>query len=159
MRNLIKKIVKGVILIISLFLITVNVSAQETDAYEKAKTELEQTFGTFPSWFAAYPKHALPEAWELYKTLKGPKSSISSKNAELIQLAVASQIPCVYCVYFHRISAKGFGATDQEINEAVALGAETRQWSMVLQGSGISFEDFKVEFDGAMKYMSEKAKK
>ena len=158
MRNLIKKIVKGVILIISLFLITVNVSAQETDAYEKAKTELEQTFGTFPSWFAAYPKHALPEAWELYKTLKGPKSSISLKNAELIQLAVASQIPCVYCVYFHRISAKAFGATDEEINEAVALGAETRHWSMVLQGSGISFEDFKVEFDQAMKYMSEKAK-
>ena len=158
MRNLIKKIVKGVILIISLFLITVNVSAQETDAYEKAKTELEQTFGTFPSWFAAYPKHALPEAWELYKTLKGPKSSISSKNAELIQLAVASQIPCVYCVYFHRISAKAFGATDEEINEAVALGAETRHWSMVLQGSGISFEDFKAEFDQAMKYMSEKAK-
>ena len=159
MKQLIKKIGTGIILIISLFLFTLNLSAQETDTYEKAKTEIEQTFGTLPSWFAAYPKYALPEAWELYKTLKGPKSSISSKNAELIQLAVASQIPCVYCVYFHRISAKGFGATDEEINEAVALGAETRQWSMVLQGSGISFEDFKVEFDGAMKYMSEKAKK
>ena len=159
MKQLIKKIVKGTILIILLFLFTVNLSAQETDAFEKAKTEIEQTFGTFPSWFAAYPKHALTEAWELYKTLKGPKSSISPKNAELIQLAVAAQIPCVYCVYFHRISAKGFGATDEEINEAVALGAESRQWSMVLQGSGISFEDFKAEFDEAMKYMSEKAKK
>ena len=159
MKQLIKKTVQGTIFIILLFLITANLSAQETEAYKKAKTEIEQTFGTFPSWFAAYPEHALPEAWELYKTLKGPKSSISSKNAELIQLAVASQIPCVYCVYFHRISAKGFGATDEEIKEAVALGAETRQWSMVLQGSGISFEDFKVEFDEAMKYMSEKAKK
>ena len=158
MKKLIKKIAKGIILIISLFFITVNLSAQETDAYEKAKTEMEQTFGTFPSWFATYPKHALPEAWELYKTLKGPKSNISSKNAELIQLAVASQIPCVYCVYFHRVAAKGFGATDEEINEAIALGAETRHWSMVLQGSGISFEDFKTEFDAAMKYMSEKAK-
>jgi AhpD family alkylhydroperoxidase len=159
MKQLIKKIVKGIIFIILLFLITANVSAQDTDPYEKAKTEIEQTFGTLPSWFAAYPKHALPEAWELYKTLKGPKSSISSKNAELIQLAVASQIPCVYCVYFHRISAKGFGATDEEINEAVALGAETRHWSMVLQGSGISFEDFKAEFDAAMKYMEEQSKK
>ena len=158
MKKLIKKIAKGIILIISLFFITVNLSAQETDAYEKAKTEMEQTFGTFPSWFATYPKHALPEAWELYKTLKGPKSNISSKNSELIQLAVASQIPCVYCVYFHRVAAKGFGATDEEINEAIALGAETRHWSMVLQGSGISFEDFKTEFDAAMKYMSEKAK-
>ena len=159
MKQSIKKIVKGIILIISLFLFTINLSAQDTDPYEKAKIEIEQTFGAFPSWFAAYPKHALPEAWELYKTLKGPKSIISSKNAELIQLAVASQIPCVYCVYFHRISAKGFGATDEEINEAVALGAETRHWSMVLQGSGISFEDFKAEFDAAMKYMSEKSKK
>ena len=154
-----KTMIKGMIFIIPFFLITVNLSAQDTDSYEKAKTEMEQTFGTFPSWFAAYPKHALPEAWELYKSLKGPKSIISSKNAELIQLAVASQIPCVYCVYFHRISAKGFGATDEEINEAVALGAETRHWSMVLQGSGISFEDFKTEFDSMMKYMAEKAKK
>ena len=154
-----KSMIKGMIFIIPFFLITVNLSAQDTDAYEKAKTEMEQTFGTFPSWFAAYPKHALPEAWELYKSLKGPKSIISSKNAELIQLAVASQIPCVYCVYFHRISAKGFGATDEEINEAVALGAETRHWSMVLQGSGISFEDFKAEFDAAMKYMEEQSKK
>jgi len=154
-----KSMIKGMIFIIPFFLITVNLSAQDTDAYEKAKNEIEQTFGTLPSWFAAYPEHALPEAWELYKTLKGPKSSISSKNAELIQLAVASQIPCVYCVYFHRISAKGFGATDEEINEAVALGAETRHWSMVLQGSGISFEDFKAEFDAAMKYMEEQSKK
>ena len=158
MKKRIKKIVKGLILIISLFLFAVNVSAQEIDAYKKAKTEIEQTFGTIPSWFAAYPKHALPEAWELFKTLKGPKSSISSKNAELIQLAVASQIPCVYCVYFHRISAKAFGATEEEINEAVALGAETRHWSMVIQGSGISYEDFKTEFDAVMKHMSEKAK-
>ena len=158
MKKQIKTIVKGIILIISFLFFTVNLSAQETDAYEKAKTEMEQTFGTFPSWFATYPKHALPEAWELYKTLKGPKSNISSKNSELIQLAVASQIPCVYCVYFHRVAAKGFGATDEEINESIALGAETRHWSMVLQGSGISFEDFKTEFDAAMKYMSEKAK-
>jgi AhpD family alkylhydroperoxidase len=145
--------------IIPIFLISLNLSAQDNEAYEKAKMEIEQTFGNFPSWFAAYPEHALPEAWELYKNLKGPKSSISSKNAELIQLAVAAQIPCVYCVYFHRISAKAFGATDEEINETVALGAETRHWSMILQGSGISFEDFKAEFDAAMKYMEEQSKK
>ena len=159
MKKLIKKLVKGIILIISVFLITANLSAQETDAYEKAKSELVQTFGTFPSFFAAYPKHALPEAWELFKTLKGPNSNISSKNSELIQLAVASQIPCVYCVYFHKVSAKAYGASDEEINEAIALGAETRHWSMILQGSGISMEDFKTEFDAMMKYMSEKAKK
>lgn len=157
MKKLDKKIVKIMIFIIPLFLISINLSAQDTDAYEKAKSEIQEQFGTFPSFFDAYPNHALPGAWELFKELKGPNSNISSKNAELIQLAVASQIPCVYCVYFHKMSAKGFGATDAEIKEAVALGAETRHWSMILQGSGISFEDFKTEFDGMMKYMSEKA--
>lgn len=158
MKKLDKKIVKIMIFIIPLFLISINLSAQDTDAYEKAKSEIQEQFGTFPSFFDAYPNHALPGAWELFKELKGPNSNISSKNAELIQLAVASQIPCVYCVYFHKMSAKGFGATDAEIKEAVALGAETRHWSMILQGSGISFEDFKTEFDAMMKYMSEKAK-
>ena len=144
---------------LTLFLITSAVSAQDNEAFEKAKNEIEQTFGTFPSFFDSYPKYALATAWEHFKTLKGPNSVISSKNAELIQLAVASQIPCVYCVYFHTMSAKGFGATDEEIKEAVALGAETRHWSMILQGSGISFEDFKAEFDAAMKYMEEQSKK
>jgi len=148
----------SILFALALFLITGNLMAQETDAYERAKSEIEQTFGTVPSWFASYPEHSLPQAWELFKSLKGPKNSISSKNTELIQLAVASQIPCVYCVYFHRLSAKQYGATDQEINEAIALGAETRHWSMVIQGSGISFDDFKSEFDAIMKYMEDKQK-
>jgi len=159
MKNSTKNTIYKLIFVIPLFLISFNLSAQDNEAYMKSKNEIKQTFGTFPSWFAAYPEHALPDAWELYKSLKGPNSSISSKNAELIQLAVASQIPCVYCVYFHRISAKSFGATDEEIKEAVALGAETRHWSMVIQGSGISFEDFKTEFDAIMKYMDAQSKK
>ncbi len=158
MKQLIKTTVKGLILI-PLLLISMTISAQDNSDYEKAKSEMQEMFGTFPSWFDSYPKYALSTAWENYKTLKGSNSTISSKNAELIQLAVASQIPCVYCVYFHRISAKAFGATDEEIKEAVALGAESRHWSMIIQGSGISFEDFKVEFDEIMKHMSEKDKK
>ncbi len=151
--------IKRMIFIIPLVLITMTLSAQDTNAYEKAKNEMIEQFGSFPTWFESYPEYALSTAWENYKALKGPNSIISSKNAELIQLAVAAQVPCVYCVYFHSISAKGFGATDEEIKEAVALGAQTRHWSMVLQGSGISFEDFKAEFDTMMKYMAEKAKK
>lgn len=154
-----KYLIKG-LMIISLILCCPILSAQENNAdYEKAKMEITETFGTFLSNFKAYPKHSLATAWENYKTLSGPGSSISAKNKELIQLSVASQIPCVYCVYFHRLSAKANGATDEEIKEAVALGAQTRHWSMVLQGSGTSFEDFKTEFDAAMKYMSEKSKK
>ncbi len=146
------------ILCFGLLIIPLSLTAQESNDYEKAKQEVVETFGSFFSTFKAYPEHALSTAWENYKQLSGPGSSITAKNKELIQLAVASQIPCVYCVYFHRISAKANGATDEEIKEAVALGAQTRQWSMITQGSGISFEEFKKEFDAAMKYMEAKAK-
>lgn len=159
MKTITKKTIYKFIFAIPLILISFNLSAQNDEAYLKAKTEIEQTFGSFFSTFKAYPKHALPTAWENYKNLSGPGSSISKKNKELIQLSVSSQIPCVYCVYFHRINAKANGATDEEIKEAVALGAQTRQWSMVTQGSGISFEEFKAEFDSAMKYMEEQSKK
>ena len=159
MRALLKTTIYKLIFVLPLILISVNLTAQENEAYEKAKAEIEQTFGTLLSTFDAYPKHSLSTAWENYKNLSGPGSSINAKNKELIQLAVASQIPCVYCVYFHRLSAKANGATDEEIKEAVALGAQTRQWSMITQGSGISFEDFKAEFDAAMKYMEEQSKK
>ena len=35
------------------------------------------------------------------------------------------------------------GFDEEEIKEAVALGAETRQWSMIIQGAQIDFEEFK----------------
>ena len=111
----------------------------------------------FADFFDAFPKHALPGAWASFKALTGPETSIEPKNRELIQLAVAAQIPCQYCVYFHTASAEAFGATKQEIQEAVALGANTRHWSMILQGAQIEFEDFKKEFQEMMVYMKNKA--
>ena len=159
MENFVRTCIKSAILIVAIAALSMTLSAQEnnTEAYDKAKQEITQTFGTFPSFFDVFPQHALPGAWQLFKELKGPKSNIDAKNSELIQLAVAAQIPCDYCVYFHTESAKAYGATDEEIKEAVALGAETRHWSMILQGSQIDLEDFKMEFDQMMKYMAEQA--
>ncbi len=49
-------------------------------------------------------------------------------------LAVASQIPCQCCIYFHTEAAKLNGASDEEIKEEVAL-AIVRHWSTMLDGS------------------------
>ena len=141
--------------VIPVLLISVTLSAQNNEDYENAKKEITQTFGTFLTMFDAFPEHALAGAWETFKQLQSPENAISPINRELIRLAVASQIPCVYCVYFHTAAAKAFGATDAEIEEAVTHGAQTRHWSMVLQGTQIEFEEFKAEMDAAMKYMSE----
>lgn len=143
-------------------LMTLSLSAQtsatETDAaYEKAKQEIIDAFGLFPSFFDVYPQHALPSAWANFQAMSSPDSPIPPKYRELLQLAVASQIPCAYCIYYHSAAAKANGATDEEIQDAVAQGAQTRHWSMVLQGNQVDLEQFKKEIDAALKYIEKQA--
>src|SRR5476651_86004 len=88
-----------------------------------------------------------------------PKTQLSGKTKELIGLAVAAQIPCTYCIYFHTAAAKANGATDEEIREAVAMAAITRHWSTVLNGMQVDLPTFKRETDAVLKLASEKAKK
>lgn len=149
---------------VAFILLTIDLSAQTTSGgnaaagtktYEQTKQEITSMFGFFPLIFQAYPSYDLPGAWENFKQLGDPNNKIPPKYRELIQLAVAAQIPCVYCVYFHTASAKALGATDDEIKEAVAQGANTRQWSMILQGNQVDFEAFKKEVQLMLKKMAE----
>jgi AhpD family alkylhydroperoxidase len=158
MKKIHETLMRQMILIVALSVIGMALFAQEgnDEAFEKAKKEITEIYGTFPSFFDAFPKYALPGAWQSFKQLNQP-GNIDQKNRELIGLAVASQIPCTYCVYFHTVSAKAMGATDEEIKEAVAQGAMVRHWSTVINGAQIDLEEFKKEFQGMLKYMSEKA--
>lgn len=148
MKNVVKTLVRSTIFIVALAAFSITLFAQEgTSDYDNAKKEITATFGTFPSFFDAFPQYALPGAWQSFKELQGP-GTIDKKNRELIGLGVASQIPCTYCVYFHTESAKAFGATAEEIKEAVAFGALVRHWSTVLHGAQVSLDEFKkVNFD------------
>jgi AhpD family alkylhydroperoxidase len=157
MKQSIKHIIKRVILVIPVLLITMTLSAQDNDAYETAKKEIEQTYGSFFSMFQHIPKDALSGSWENFKQMQSPDNAIPPKYRELLQLAVASQIPCDYCIYYHVTVAKAYGATDEEIKEAVANGAQTRHWSMIIQGNQTDLEAWKSEVDAALKYMSEKS--
>jgi AhpD family alkylhydroperoxidase len=151
-------IIKGLVFIIPIFFLVITTFAQD-DAYAKAKAEIVEQMGTFPSMFQVYPNYALPAAWESFKTLGSDEGVIPPKYSELLQLAVAAQIPCDYCIYVHTIMAKAHGATDEEVQEAVAKGAETRHWSMILQGNQVDLEEFKVEYKGMMKHMMENSDK
>ena len=144
-------------LIISLCLFCGVVSAQSGQTYEQARAEIEASFGTVPSFLEAIPEHALPGMWGYLKATTSEESAIPPKYRELIQLAVAAQIPCDYCIYYHTESAKAFGATEQEIQEAIMDGASTRSFSMILQGNQIELEEFKKEFQQMMAYMAEQA--
>jgi AhpD family alkylhydroperoxidase len=161
MKKLYSHFLRRAMLLMALLIITLGISAQgtTTKSYEDTKKEIESTFGFFPLIFKAYPQYALPGAWQNFMELGGEKSQIPPKYRELMQLAVASQIPCMYCIYFHTAAATLFGANEQEIKEAIAHGANTRQWSMILQGNEVDYEAFKKEVQMMLKKMSEAAPK
>jgi AhpD family alkylhydroperoxidase len=98
-------------------------------------------------------------AWAEFKTVQlNPKTALSGKEKELIGLAVAAQIPCSYCIYFHTEAAKLNGATDAEIREAVAMAAISRHWSTVLNGMQADPAGFRQETDTVLHLAAERMK-
>jgi AhpD family alkylhydroperoxidase len=61
--------------------------------------------------------------------------SISSKNKELIALAVALTTQCPYCIEIHVKRAREAGATEQELAEVVAVAAALRAGGAITHGS------------------------
>jgi AhpD family alkylhydroperoxidase len=97
-----------------------------------------------------YPEFALKSRLAAEDVLAGDDAKLDGKTRELIALAVAAQIPCAYCVYFHDKNARAKGASDAEVREAVATSAHVRHWSTVLNGMAYDLDAFKAEVDALM---------
>ena len=123
--------------------------AKATDpSAEAAYQDIAKTLGMVPSFFKLFPESGIAGAWMEFKTVQlNPNTKLDAKTKELMGLAVASQIPCEYCIYFHTAAAKANGASDEEIREAVAMAAIVRHWSTVLNGMQVDREGFKKEVD------------
>jgi len=133
-------------------------SAQDASG-QAAYRDIEQTLGMVPTFFKLFPEVAIAGAWSEFKTLQlNPNTKLSGKTKELIGLAIAAQVPCQYCVYFHTAAAKANGASDEEIREAVAMAAVVRHWSTVLNGMQVDLAGFKQETDTVLRLAGEKAK-
>ena len=122
-----------------------------------AEAEMEAAFGTVPVMFKVFPAYLRAGAWEWFKAASSPDAAVPAKYRELIKLGVAAQIPCSYCVYAHITMAKMLGATDAEIQDAVASAAQTRHWSTVLNGTGVDLEEFKAEWDGILAHLKKQS--
>jgi AhpD family alkylhydroperoxidase len=130
--------------------------AQDADATYR---DIEATLGTVPSFFKVFPAEGVAGAWTEFKTVQlNPKTALSGKEKELIGLAVAAQIPCSYCIYFHTQAAKANGATDEEIRETVAMAAITRHWSTVLNGMQVDPTTFRQETDTVLRLAADREK-
>ncbi|MEZ5818380.1 MAG: carboxymuconolactone decarboxylase family protein [Hyphomicrobiaceae bacterium] len=93
-----------------------------------------------------YPSNALASAWQEDQAIE-KAGALDAKTKQLIGLAVAAQVPCHYCVYYHTKMAKADGATEAQIKEAIATAALTRKWSTVLNGTNYDMAEFRKEVD------------
>ncbi|WP_192256396.1 carboxymuconolactone decarboxylase family protein [Mesorhizobium silamurunense] len=119
------------------------------DDYDAAIKDIQSTMGGVPGFIKQFPKAGLPGAWAEVKAIElSDKTALPPKVKSLISLAVAAQIPCNYCIWSDTENAKRAGATDEEIQEAVALAALTRHWSTIFNGMQVDFAQFKKEMGG-----------
>ena len=118
-----------------------------TDAKSVFK-DVEQSFGFVPDFMKRFPAEALPGAWLNMRNVEmNPESAIPGKIKSLIGVAVASQIPCRYCVIADTEFAKLEGATDREIAEAVTAGAMARQFITLVEGSQIDEKTYRRDWE------------
>ncbi len=162
MYLLVQQMKKIITVCITMVVLTLPELAQESpsDSWVKAQEEMKAMMGSVPVMFTKLPANVRVSAWELFKSINNPNTAIPSKYGELIGLAVAAQIPCEYCVIAHTELAKLFGATDEEIREAVTKGAETRFWSTILNGNltDTDMKSFKSDWDKTIEFMKAHSK-
>ncbi len=122
---------------------------------EETYRDIEKTLGQIPTFMSMFPKTGISGAWSEFKALQiNPYTALSGKQKELIGLAVAAQIPCDYCVTFHKAAAELNQATELEINEAISIAAITRHWSSVFHGPQMTFDSFKKDADQMLAFTS-----
>jgi len=61
--------------------------------------------------------------------------AIPAKYKELMALAVAFTTQCPYCIEIHSNKARGIGASEQEIAEAVLVAAALRAGGAITHGT------------------------
>ena len=67
---------------------------------EAAYAEMTQLLGAVPTFVKSFPKQGISGAWAEVRDLQfSDTTALDAKTKALIGLAVAAQIPCMYCIY------------------------------------------------------------
>ena len=104
--------------------------------------EMKEMFGEVIGFIDQIPDEFIDAEWDLIKRVQFGQTLIPNKYKELIGLGVAAVTKCRYCVLFHTESAKLFGATDEEVEEAVHYTKQVSGWSTYINGLQVNYEEF-----------------
>jgi AhpD family alkylhydroperoxidase len=127
---------------------------------QTALADAAQTLGYVPEFIKRFPDAARAGAWRQFRDVQlSPATAVSGKTKELMGLAVASQIPCRFCIIAHTEFAKLNGATDAEITEAIAMASLTRDLSTMLNGMQVDEGQFRKDIERIVKNVTAAAKK
>lgn len=150
---------KTISMIAFVVLFTALLSAQSSMTKEEVYRDIEQTMGKVPAFFKLVPERSLELEWKLFKTLQLEDSPIPHKYRELIGVAISAVTKCKYCSFFHTEIAKLFGATDEEIEDAVHYAKSSAGWSAYLNGMQVDYDQFKDELLESIEYVRTKSAK
>jgi AhpD family alkylhydroperoxidase len=135
--------------------LTLGNAALADDQLAAVKADIAATLGPEAHENWVYPDAFVVSTWAQQRAwLIDNKATIPPKYRALIGLAVSSQIPCAYCIYADTSDARVFGATDEEIKEAIMFGALTRLGSTVMNGNMVDMDAFKAAIDAGAAAMS-----
>lgn len=123
----------------------------------QVEEEMRETLGIVPSFFDQIPDEYLDFEWEMFKRLELGETLIPNKYKELMGIAIHSESKCRYCTLFHTEAAKLFGASDEEIQEAVHYAKMSLGWSAYLNGMQEDYDKFSKELDQIVEHVAEKA--
>jgi len=112
----------------------------------EVEMEMKETLGLVPGFFKSIPDQYLDYEWQVFKTLELEETLIPNKYKELMGIAIHAETKCVYCTLFHTEAAKLFGATEEEIQEAVHFAKMSIGWSVYLNGMRTDYDEFANEF-------------
>jgi AhpD family alkylhydroperoxidase len=128
---------------------------QQNASRQEIEGQIEDTFGFVPKFYQSVPESALNAGWRLHRDLELPEdTALDNKTKELVGLSVASHIKCQYCTHFHSRTSEAFGANDQEIREAIAMGGLTDFWSNCLSGTQQDFSTFQKDVNKMIEALS-----
>jgi AhpD family alkylhydroperoxidase len=126
------------------------------DAVDAARADIAAVLGADAIELEVYPDAFVASTWAQNRAwLIDNTATIPPKYRALIGLAVSSQIPCAYCIYADTSDARVFGATDEEIKEAIMFAAMTRQGSTIMNGNMVDMERYKAAIDAGAAAMRE----
>jgi AhpD family alkylhydroperoxidase len=123
---------------------------------DTVEREIKETLGLVPSFFERIPDETLDQEWNLFKRWELEETHIPNKYKELLMLAVHAETRCRYCTLFHTEAARMFGATDEEIQEAVHLAKHTVGWSAYLNGIQQDYDQFSQELEKMGQHLAER---